>query len=248
LAPLGVIATKTVCKQKKSPGAGEATQGQWPRQPPRCRGNPLVKCHGGGATPFGLADKNLMDFTGAISGILGSIGPTTPGTRGSAPLVFAPRDSGIEAQVNDAFASIPGLAYANDGVVFKNPTAVTDDGRGVWERGFVGERVQQADGVSLHATNDYAGGAVGADSLAGPDLRLGVFAGGGSSKLTVDANLENINTNTLFGRLYGRYAFTSLRAVISRLCAAWRREHKRQHTHHQQQPGAEWHRDGEREL
>jgi hypothetical protein len=163
-------------------------------------------------TPFGLADKNLMDFTGAISGILGSIGPTTPGTRGSAPLAFAPRDSGIEAQVDDAFASIPALAYANDGVLFKNPTAVTDDGRSVWARGFVGERVQQADGVILHATNDYAGGAVGADLLAGPDLRLGVFAGGGSSKLTVDDNLENTNTNTLFGGLYGRYAFTSLAA------------------------------------
>jgi hypothetical protein len=160
-------------------------------------------------TPFGLADKTLMDFTGAISGILGSLGPTTPHAHGSTPLAFAPSDSGIEAQVNDAFAGIPALAYANDGVVFKNPTVVTDDGRSVWARGFVGERVQQADGVIGHATNEYAGGAVGADLLARPDLRFGVFVGGGESRLAVDPNLEQTNTNTGFGGVYGRYAFTS---------------------------------------
>jgi outer membrane autotransporter protein len=88
----------------------------------------------------------------------------------------------------------------------------TDDGRSVWARGFVGEHVQQADGVSLHATNDYAGGAIGADLLARPDLRLGVFAGGGENKLAVDVNLETTNTNTAFGGFYGRYAFTSFNA------------------------------------
>jgi len=163
-------------------------------------------------TPFGLADKNLMDFTGAVSGILGSLAPTTSGAHGSAPLAFAPSDDGVAARVSDAFAAIPALAYANDAVMFKNPTMMMDDGRSVWARGFVGERVQQADGVTQHATTTYAGGAVGADLLARPDLRLGVFVGGGQSSLAVDPNLDTTRTDTVFGGVYGRYGFASFGA------------------------------------
>jgi outer membrane autotransporter protein len=96
--------------------------------------------------------------------------------------------------------------------MFKNPTMVTEDGRSVWARGFVGERVQQADATSLHATTDYAGGVVGADLLARPDLRLGVFAGAGESRLAVDLNSGSTDTNTVFGGGYGRYAFASFGA------------------------------------
>jgi hypothetical protein len=167
-------------------------------------------------TPFGLADRNLMDFTRGISGILDTLGGSAA-PNGPLSSAFAPVDS-IAARVDDAFATfpgIPGLAYAgDDAVVFKNPTMVTSDGRVVWARGFGGERVQHADGVALvGAQTTFLGGAVGFDVVARPDLRLGLFAGGGESRMSLDGNLGFTNADTAFGGLYGRWGFTSFGAA-----------------------------------
>jgi hypothetical protein len=162
-------------------------------------------------TPFGLADKNLMDFTRAVSSILGSLGETTSITSGPAATAFAP-ESGAN-RIGDAFASIPGLAYAaNDHMAFKNPTMVYSDGRSVWARGFAGERFQQADDTSVRARNLFEGGAIGVDLLARPDLRFGIFAGGGHSELSLDLN-GSTKTDTVFGGVYGRYSFSSFGAA-----------------------------------
>jgi len=165
-------------------------------------------------TPFGLADKNLMDFTGGVSGILDSVGGTLATANGPLSTAFAPAERGsAAARVEATFASIPGLAYAgNESPVFKAPTMVAGDGRAVWARAFAGERVQQEDGLSLHAVTDYAGGAVGFDVLARPDLRLGLFAGGGESRMSIALNSGSSRTDTGFGGLYGRYAFASFGA------------------------------------
>jgi hypothetical protein len=126
---------------------------------------------------------------------------------------FAPSEpDGIAARVDEAFAAIPALAYAGDAMVFKNPTMVAADGRGVWARGFGGEHVQDADGPLLRATTVFMGGAVGFDFVARPDLRLGVFAGGGQSRLSLDLNQGRTDTDTVFGGVYGRWAFVSLGA------------------------------------
>jgi hypothetical protein len=162
-------------------------------------------------TPFGLADKNLMDFTRGVSGMLDSIGG---GAAPSGPIssAFAPSERGtFAARVEDTFASIPALAYANDNaMVFKAPSIVASDGRAVWARGFGGERTQDGDGGALvGARTTFLGGAVGFDLLARPDLRLGLFAGGGESRMSLDTNLGFTHTDTAFGGLYGRWGFAS---------------------------------------
>ncbi len=159
-------------------------------------------------TPFGLADKNLMDFTRGISGVLELLGG---GTAPSGPLssAFVPGDN-FAARIESTFASIPGLAYADDTAVFKAPTMVARDGRAVWARGFGGQRTQDADGITLGAHTTYLGGAVGFDMVARPDLRLGLFAGGGESRMSLDGNVGFTNTSTAFGGLYGRWGFVSL--------------------------------------
>jgi outer membrane autotransporter protein len=54
----------------------------------------------------------------------------------------------------------------------------------------------------------FEGGAIGADLLVSPELRLGIFAGGGHSDLSIDLN-GNSKTDTVFGGIYGRYLFSS---------------------------------------
>jgi hypothetical protein len=164
-------------------------------------------------TPFGLADKNLMDFTRAVSSILGSIGDTTSASSGPAGSNAFAAETGSN-RIGDAFASIPALAYAgSDTMAFKNPTMVYADGRSVWARGFAGERFQQADDTSLRAKTLFEGGAIGVDLLARPDLRFGIFAGGGHSQLSLDLNAGGTRTDTVFGGIYGRYAFSSFGAA-----------------------------------
>jgi uncharacterized protein with beta-barrel porin domain len=164
-------------------------------------------------TPFALADKNLMDFTRAVSGILGSMGGVAPGPNGPVSSAFAAGDTFAE-RIDDAFASLGGasaLAYANpNAMVFKAPTAVDQYGRSVWARGFGGQRVEDADSAVQRSTTLFLGGAVGFDMVARPDLRLGVFAGGGESELSVAGNLGRTDTDTGFGGVYGRWGFVSL--------------------------------------
>jgi hypothetical protein len=166
-------------------------------------------------TPFGFADKNLMDFTRGVSGILGTLGGAGAAPNGPISAAFAPSDGGgIAARVDDAFAAIPALAYAGrDGMVFKNPTMVTAEGRSVWARGFGGEHVQDADGPMLRARTTFVGGAVGFDMVARPDLRLGAFVGGGQSRLAIDLNAGSTNTDTGFAGVYGRWGFASFGAA-----------------------------------
>ena len=159
-------------------------------------------------TPFALADKNLMDFTRGISGVLSSLGGTSaPG--GPISTAFAPSEPGsFAARVEQTFASIPALAYADDQtMVFKAPTMVSTDGRAIWARGFGGERTQDADGALLAAHTTFYGGAVGFDMVARPDLRLGLFVGGGQSRLEIDQNAGDTKTDTTFGGVYGRWSF-----------------------------------------
>ena len=165
-------------------------------------------------TPFAYADRSLMDFTRGISDVLGSLGGASAPS-GAASTAFAPSESdSMAARVDDALAGlgIPALAYAGDTMPLKAPTMVTSDGRAVWARGFGGEHVQDADGPLVRATTIFAGGAVGFDMLARPDLRLGVFAGGGQTRESLDINLGHTDSDTAFGGVYGRWGFVSFGA------------------------------------
>jgi outer membrane autotransporter protein len=108
--------------------------------------------------------------------------------------------------VSSAFDNMPGLqAYAADQAVFKAPTVVHADGTAIWARGFGGYRVQQADGVLLRTSSTFYGGAIGIEKQVRYDLRVGAFAGGGTTRSTIELNSGDTDSNLGFGGLYARF-------------------------------------------
>jgi Autotransporter beta-domain len=167
-------------------------------------------------TAYGMADRVLMDFSGAVSSMLGNrfddlAWPASLAPGGSNAFAATPSD-GIADQANAAFAGIPALAYAaNKGPgMLPNATAV-DPASGVaaWSQGFAGERQQQAEGAMLASTNSVYGGAIGVDRPFGSNLRLGAFVGAGYGRLGVDLNSQTIDTDYVFGGGYGRFDWSS---------------------------------------
>jgi outer membrane autotransporter protein len=163
-----------------------------------------------------MADRVLMDFSGAVSSMLGNrfddlAWPASLAPGGSNAFAATPSD-GIADQANAAFAGIPALAYAaNKGPgMLPNATAV-DPASGVaaWSQGFAGERQQQAEGAMLASTNSVYGGTIGVDRPFGSNLRLGAFVGAGYGRLGVDLNSQTIDTDYVFGGGYGRFDWSS---------------------------------------
>jgi hypothetical protein len=155
-------------------------------------------------TPFGMTDRNLMGFTSGISSAI----PTTEGQDGSVAraLPFSERTD-ANSRVTDAFDSIPGLtSYASQRPMLANASATYSNGWSIWTRGFAGQRDQPADGTSLHTLNQYYGGMFGWDMQARGDLRLGVFAGGGVTRSSVDQNYGDTTSNTVFAGIYANYS------------------------------------------
>lgn len=93
---------------------------------------------------------------------------------------------------------------ADSAMVFKNPTVTAPDGTTVWAKGFYGQRVQQADGPVLRNVTNFYGGAIGADRLVRPDLRLGGLVGGGAIRTSIDFNSGNTASDVVFTGVYGR--------------------------------------------
>lgn len=158
-------------------------------------------------TSFGIADRNLMAFTGAVSGLIGgrtSDAAASNNNSNGGALGFAGAGD-TPSNVDDAFAQVMGYARApNDAVVFKNPTVTLDDGTAVWAKGFYGQRTQQADGPILRNVTNFYGGAIGIDAPVRPDLRLGGFVGGGATSTVLDQNHGSANSDIGFGGIYGR--------------------------------------------
>jgi hypothetical protein len=155
-------------------------------------------------TPFGMTDRNLMDFSGGISSAI----PTTEGQNGSAAraMSFSERTD-ANSRVTDAFDSIPGLSsYASQRPLLANASSTYNNGWSIWTRGFAGQRDQPADGTSLHSLNQYYGGMLGWDMQVRTDLRLGVFAGGGEARSSIDQNYGDITSNMVFAGIYANYA------------------------------------------
>lgn len=163
-------------------------------------------------TPFAAQGRTLNDFSREAAGAIPLIPAGT--SPGSGPLAYAAPDP--SSRVNDAFAAIPGVvAGANDAMVFKNPTVVYEDGSAVWARGFAGQRIQQADGPLFRTANLFYGGMIGGDIRVRPDLRIGVFAGVGQTRTSIDFS-GGLNSDVTFGGLYAQYdaGATFLRAVL----------------------------------
>jgi outer membrane autotransporter protein len=75
----------------------------------------------------------------------------------------------------------------------------------VWASGFGGERRQWENGSIQRARDTAYGGVIGVDRQFTPDLRLGAFVGGGQSKLGVAYNVQNVESDYVFGGGYGRF-------------------------------------------
>ncbi|MBX9841026.1 MAG: autotransporter outer membrane beta-barrel domain-containing protein [Xanthobacteraceae bacterium] len=155
-------------------------------------------------TPFAMTDRNLLDFSRMVAAVIPEIENT--GTAGGAPLAFAAAGRSSADVVADAFAAaIPGLAYAGEATVFSNPTMVYAGGTAVWARGFAGKRVQQGDDVLLRTENQFYGGMLGAEWQAGSNRRLGLFAGGGEAKSSLDLNYGGTKSTLVLGGACARY-------------------------------------------
>jgi hypothetical protein len=155
-------------------------------------------------TPFGMTDRNLMDFTSGVSSAI----PTAEGQDGSVAraLPFSERTD-ANSHITDAFDSIPGLSsYASRRPMLANASASYSNGWSIWTRGFAGQRDQPADGASLHTLSQYFGGMFGWDMQARSDLRLGVFAGGGETRSSVDQNYGDTKSNIAFAGIYANYS------------------------------------------
>jgi hypothetical protein len=156
-------------------------------------------------TPFAMTDRSLMDFT---RGVAAAIPEVNVAAGGGAPLAFAATDSSVD-RVGDAFAAVSGLAYAGEANVFKSPTAVHADGTAIWARGFLGRRVQDADGVLLRTTNQFYGGMLGADRQVSSTLRLGIFGGGGETHSDLAGNAGETTSTLVFGGAFARWRWAN---------------------------------------
>jgi hypothetical protein len=164
-------------------------------------------------TPFAVNGRALGDFSRSVSSVVPNFG-NQPAATGSTPTAFATAPpSSAASVVSAAFDGIPGLsaqassAYAADQAVFKAPTVVQSDGTVVWARGFGGYRVQQSDGVLLHSSTSFFGGAIGVEKQVQRELRIGAFAGAGATRSSLEANAGDTDSNLGFGGLYARRIF-----------------------------------------
>ncbi len=163
------------------------------------------------ATAFGLADKNLMDFSGWVSSLLGDRFGELGGASGSSAATgFVPESPRVADAAHAAFASaMPVSSYAP---ASKGPGALPNatyvdraSGTAIWSKAFAGVRQQDGDDVLLASTSSIYGGAIGVDGQLRPDLRVGLFFGAGYGKFEVDRSSQKIETDHVFGGVYGRF-------------------------------------------
>jgi len=154
-------------------------------------------------TQFAIGDRNLLAVIDTVAGTLGSQ-TASPVSSGGGALGFnGPNYTAATAE--EAFADLFGYAKApNDAVVFKNPSVTFGDGSMVWAKGFIGQRVQEADGLVLRNVTNFYGGMVGVDGWLAPDLKLGGFAGAGHTATSIDLNAGSAASDLGFGGVYGR--------------------------------------------
>ena len=167
------------------------------------------------ATPFAMAERNLMDFSRSVSAAIPEL--ATAATPVAKALAFSGSDGNAKAPFSDAFAAIRGLsAYAQDRAGLANPTVRYGNGMSVWARTFAGQRDQNADGALLQTTNQYYGGMLGFDMQARDDLRLGLFGGAGQTRSTVGFSNGTSTSDMVFAGAFAQYSqgSASLRGIM----------------------------------
>ena len=160
-------------------------------------------------TAIALADRSLMFVTGGVSQMLRDrFSGIATGGGGQSAMSFAAADSfDVAGQAQAPFANIPSvtMSYASDPkpILGKAPAAAPYYDTTVWTSGFGGERIQDAYGSILPATETAFGGAIGVDRSFGWDWRLGAFLGGGFGREAVELNVQTVDTDYFFGGVYG---------------------------------------------
>ncbi|MES2195692.1 MAG: autotransporter domain-containing protein [Pseudomonadota bacterium] len=156
---------------------------------------------------FSVASRNVVDVTHAIQSLAtGRLANPAPASGDGPAVGFAPSGNVARDMANDAFAAIPGLAYASqDRVLLGNPTFTSADGTSIWGQGFGGRRTAPEGGPVLRSVNSFYGGAFGIDRIVQPRLRLGAYIGGGNVQSELDASSGRTTTDFGFGGVYGRY-------------------------------------------
>jgi outer membrane autotransporter protein len=84
-----------------------------------------------------------------------------------------------------------------------------DHGTSLWIDGFAGARLQGANGPALSSRDTFGGIGFGLDVAVSPDLLLGVMAGKGFGRVSVDSSSQTVDTDSWVGGLYGRKDFGS---------------------------------------
>jgi hypothetical protein len=140
----------------------------------------------------GQTAASLTSVTSSTSSLIQDrLNDTTLGTTSSAnnamAMAYAPEST--RAQM---FTKAPAIGYEAAPIV-------------VWSNVFGGARVQDATDQTLRAATTAFGGVIGVDRKVRPDWLIGMFAGGGSGKLSVDFNSQTVDTDYGFGGIYSRF-------------------------------------------
>jgi uncharacterized protein with beta-barrel porin domain len=165
-------------------------------------------------TALALEDRSVMNFTAGVSSMLQDRfrGMSVSGGVGGGAMGFAPDATSRMDAAHEAFSGMPSVSMAyntdarnSNAMYTKAALAAPVYDTVIWTSGFGGERRQWENGAIQRATDNAFGGAIGLDRQMTPDLRLGVFAGGGNSKLSVALNTQNVDSDYVFGGGYARW-------------------------------------------